>query len=357
MRRVTLLVGEGIGPEVMAVAERVVQAVSDVSFERAEIGRGALERLGSALPSSTLDSISRNGVALKGPVATPSASQSYRSVNVALRKPLGLFAQLRTVRTWPGLGVPDGVDLVVARETTEEFLAGAEFPSGSAGARRALELAVEATGTDLDLSSAVSMKLVSPAATQRFFRLLFDWMHTAGRHRVTVAHKATIQRSTDGLFLALAREMAAAEPSIEMDELLVDAVAAELCRHPADFDVIACPALYGDILSDLAAGLMGGLGLAPGANLGGAVAVFEPVHGTAPRLAGRDRANPTAAVLTAAMLLDHLGLQPAAAAVREAVAGVFRRRAGATYDVADRLGCEVVGTSRFGDLLLDELAR
>ena len=357
MRRVTLLAGEGIGPEVMSVAQQIVEAVSDLRFEPADVGLVALDAVGSVLPSSTLEAILRNGVALKGPVATPAAFESYRSVNVAMRKPLGLFAQLRPVQSWPGLGVPEGVNLVIARETTEEFLAGIELPSGSATARRILRLAVEATGADVDLSSAVSMKLVSVEATRRFFGLVFAWMREAGRHRVTVAHKATIQRSTDGLFLETAREMAAMEPSVEMDAMLVDSLAAELCRRPADFDVIACPALYGDILSDLAAGLMGGLGLAPGVNLGGDVAVFEPVHGTAPKLAGADRANPTAAVLTAAMLLDWVGEHSAADAVREAVASVFRRRVGATYDVAKRLRCDVVGTSRFGDLLREELSR
>ncbi len=357
MRRITLIPGEALGAALTSGGRAVVAAVSDVTFERADVGVAAIEAVGAALPTSTVEVILRNGVALKGPVATPASSQSYRSVNVAMRKPLGLFAQLRTVQTWPGLGVPEGVDLVIARETTEEFLAGVEFPSGSATARHLLQLASDEIGEDVDLSSAVSMKLVSAAATRRFFRLLFEWMHQAGRRRVTVAHKATIQRSTDGLFLATAKEMAAAESSVEMDAMLVDSLAAELCRRPAEFDVIACPALYGDILSDLAAGLMGGLGLAPGVNLGGDVAVFEPVHGTAPKLAGRDKANPAAAVLTAAMLLDHIGEHRSGDAVRGAVASAFRRRTGATYDVASRLQCDVVGTARFGELLLEELSR
>lgn len=353
-RSVTLLEGEGIGPEVVAVARRVVEAATTtVLFEPQPIGAAALEAAGTPLPEETLESIRRNGVALKGPVGTPRDPGAYRSVNVAMREPLGLFAQLRPVLSWPGIGPVEGVDLVVAREITEDLAAGIEFERGAPSTRALLELVEASTGRRLDDSVAVSLKPISERAARRFFSFLFSWALEAGRRRVTVAHKATVQRATDGLFLEVAHELA--PPSIELDDCLVDALAAELVRRPTRFDVIAAPALYGDILSDLAGALTGGLGLAPGVNMGADVAVFEAAHGTAPKLAGLGRANPAAMVLCASMLLEHLGERDSAARIRGALGAVLAGGDGLTYDLAPLRRCPVVSTEAFGELIVEQL--
>ena len=359
-RTVTLLQGEGIGPEVMAVALRVVEAVTTkIKFETYPIGVSAWEETGSPLPEDTLRSVLRNRVALKGPVATPRSRDAYRSVNILMRQPLGLLAQLRPVRSWPGLTTPAGIDLVVAREITEDYLAGIEFAATTPAARAMTELIEKEAGHQMDPTAAISVKTISEHATRRFFTLLFEWARKSGRRRITVAHKATVQRATDGLFLEVARDVAAivshSSAEIELDDCLVDTLAANLARQPARYDVIAASALYGDILSDLAGAITGGLGLGPGVNFGDDVAVFETAHGTAPRLAGLDRANPTATVLCAAMMLEHLGEATAASSIRRAVGEVLATSSRLTYDLESLRPCAIVGTAEFGDLLVEQL--
>lgn len=350
-RRVVLLPGEGVGPEVVAAALRVVDAAgAKIDWDVREVGAAAFERTGSALPGGVIEAIRECGVALKGPLETPMRSTSYRSVNVAMRAPLGLFAQVRPVRSWEGLANPvQGADMVVVRSITEDLSAGIEYGAGSEAAGELIDFVAGHGGAALDPTSAIGLKPISRNASRRAWEFAFGHAERHGRRRVTAAHKATVQRCTDGLFLEVGKEVASEHPGVPFDEKLVDALAAELVRRAADYDVVVTPALYGDILSDLAAALTGGLGLAPGASYGGDVAVFEPAHGTVPRHAGRDRVNPLAMILSAAMLLSHIGESHAADSIERAVAALLLDGHQVTYDMPADRGQRVVGTDALAD--------
>jgi isocitrate dehydrogenase (NAD+) len=307
--RVVLLPGDGIGPEVTGAACRVIEAAGvAVEWDVHEVGAAAFERSGEALPAVVVEAVRRCGVALKGPVSTP-RDGAFRSVNVALRQALDLYVQVRRCRSFTG----SGIDVLVARETTEDLYAGIE----------------EVTGDE----QAVAMKPVTGAATRRAARAAVAYAVAMGRRRVTIVHKATAMPVTDGLFLRTASEEVAAG-GVEVDDMLVDLAAAELVRRPADFDTIFTGNLYGDILADLLGAVVGSVGLVAGVNLGDAVAVFEPAHGSAPKHAGQDRVNPTAAVLCGALLLRRLGEDAAAARVEAAVERVLAEGERVTYDVA-----------------------
>jgi isocitrate dehydrogenase (NAD+) len=318
--RVTLLPGDGVGPEVTAAARRVVEAAGvDVEWDVHEVGTVAWERDGVALPEPVITSIRERGLALKGPVATP-VGAPFRSVNVALREALGLEVGIRPNRRI-------GVDVV--RMNTEDLYAGIEVEAGSEEAARLRALAPRGLPDD----AAFALKPLSRSAALRVARAAFEHAEAAGHDRVTAVHKATVMPRTDGVFLEAVREVARDHASIACDDRLVDTACAELVTRPERFAVLVAPMLYGDVLSDLAAALGGGLGLAPGANLGDGVAVFEAVHGTAARLAGRDVANPTAAVLSAAMLLRHGGETEAAERIERAVDAVIADGTQVTYDL------------------------
>lgn len=300
--RVTLLPGDGIGPEIVKATVRVLEATG-VSFEweEASAGAGAHALHGDALPQATLDAILRNGVALKGPLTTPVGS-GYRSANVAIRKRLDLFANVRPIRSREIAGKPprfDGVDLIVVRENTEGIYSGLEH------------LVVPGV--------AESLKIVTEVASRRIGHFAFDLARRDGRRHVTAVHKANIMKVSDGLFLECIRQEAKEFSDIRYDEEIVDAMCMKLVLAPERFDVLVMGNLYGDIISDLAAGLIGGLGLAPSGNIGKNVAVFEAVHGTAPDIAGRGIANPTALILSGMMMLDYLGYAAQAAAIERAV--------------------------------------
>ncbi len=354
---VALLPGDGVGPEVTAAARRVLDAaVPAITWEVHDVGSAAVARCGDPLPEEALTSVLRNGVALKGPLGSVPGGSPHGPLNVALRHRLGLFAQLRPVRSWPGLAGPPA-DVVVARELTEDFSAGIEIRPGARGADAARALIASASGAPREPEGALALRSVSEPATRRFFELLFDWAEHNGRKRVTVAHKATVMPATDGLFLAVAREVAASHPGIELDDRLVDALCAELVRDPGRLDVVAAPFFYGDILSDVAAAVTGGLGLAPGVNYGHGVAVFEAAHGTVPRHAGKDRVDPLASVLSGAMLLGHLGEEDAAERVRAAVAAVLAGGPGLTYDLVGARPTTVIGTAELAQRVIDHLER
>lgn len=332
MTAVTVLSGDGIGPEVVAAARQVLDATGvDLQWEAHAVGAAAFAATGSPLPEEARSSIERTRVALKGPVTTPLAG--YRSVNLLLRQALDLFVQVRPCRSWPGVArcAPD-VDVVVVRSSTEDVYAGVEFAGGS---REALSVraVAESAGHLLPEEVGVSLKYTSSAATARAARFAVEWARANGRRRVTIVHKATNIRCTDGLFLRVARDMAEESGEIEVDDCLVDRAAELLVRRPERFDVLFTMSQYGDILSDLAAGLVGGVGMAPCATHGATTALFEPVHGSAPRRAGQDVVNPVAAVLAGALLLRHLGQDAAATDVEAAVAEVLKTGA-TTYDVA-----------------------
>lgn len=353
---VTLIPGDGIGPETTAAMRRVVEASgADIAWEVAEAGAHLMAEHGTPLPASTVEAVKRNKVAIKGPITTP-VGTGFRSVNVALRKVLDLYVCLRPVRSIPGAGGRyDDVDLVIVRENSEDLYAGVEFEAGSAAARKLIALCEEEGAGTIRPDSGISIKPISTAASERIVRYAFDYAEKHGRARVTAVHKANIMKHTDGLFLRAARDVAAArEGGIAFDERIVDAFCMNMVADPAQFDVVVFPNLYGDIASDLAAGLVGGLGIAPGANIGDEYAVFEAVHGSAPDIAGRNKANPTAQVLSAAMMLDHLGELEAAERIRGAVRTVYAEGACLTGDIRKATGCDrpAASCTEFTDALI-----
>jgi isocitrate dehydrogenase (NAD+) len=316
---ITLIPGDGIGPEVASAAVRVLGATGiEFNWEVEPAGAQALAELGSALPAKTLESVRRNKVALKGPTATP-VGTGHRSVNVELRKTLELYANLRPVASLPGIKSRyEDVDLVVVRENTESLYSGLEH--------------VVVPGV------VESIKIITEKASTRIARFGFDYCRAKGRKRITAIHKANIMKLSDGLFLDCARKVALGYPEITYDEMIVDNACMQLVLDPTRFDVLLLENLYGDIVSDLCAGFIGGLGMAPGANIGETGAVFEAVHGSAPDIAGKNMANPMALILSGALMLDHLGEQAAADRVRAAVRGVLAEGKKLTHDLGGSAG-------------------
>ncbi len=358
---VTLIPGDGIGPELTTAMTRVVEATGvDIEWEIAEAGAGVMDKYGTPLPEHVLESIRKNKVAIKGPITTPIGT-GFRSVNVSIRKELDLYACLRPAFSIKGNGARyDDIDLVIVRENTEDLYAGIEFEMGSEGARKLIEFAAaEGAGTILP-DSGISLKPISVTRSRRIVKYAFDYAIANGRKKVTAVHKANILKHSDGLFLKVAREVAEEykDSGIEFEDYIVDATCMQLVLHPEWWDVLVLPNLYGDILSDLAAGLIGGLGIAPGANIGADCAVFEPTHGSAPKYAGKDMANPTAEILSAVLMLKHLGERDAADRVLNAVRTVIGEGDKVTYDIKRSVtgstdGC--VGTQAYADALIERL--
>jgi isocitrate dehydrogenase (NAD+) len=331
--RVTCIPGDGIGPEIMAAAKVAVAATGvQIQWVDVEAGADVMEKYGTPLPDMVIDSIRETKVALKGPVTTPVGS-GFRSVNVGLRKALDLYANLRPAVTIPGVRSRyEGVDLVVVRENTEDLYAGIE--------------------RQVDPDTAESIKLITRRASERIARFAFEYARREKRRKVTAVHKANIMKLSDGLFLEVARQVAEGYPDIEFEDRIVDNMCMQLVQKPELYDVLLCPNLYGDILSDLCAGLVGGLGVAPGANIGEGLAVFEAVHGSAPKHAGLDKADPTALILSAVLMLAHLGEPKAAHALFEAVRTVIGAGKRVTYDLGG-----TSGTKDMGEAIAEEVAR
>ncbi len=355
-KRAVLIPGEGVGPQVTAAACRVLEAAgADIAWEVHQAGAETFVRHKTPVLAETIEAIRSCGVALKGPLTTPGPSGPYRSPGVQMRAPLGLYAQLRRARAWPGVAsVAPKADLVVIRALTEDLSAGVEFPAGSDQARAVIEVA-RSSGLQLSPDAAIGLKPISAEAARRLARFAFEYATLLGRRKVTVVHKGTVQRFTDGLFLEAAREVAASYPGVEFDARLVDAVCAALVRSPSSFDVLLAPALYGDIVSDVAAAVTGGLGLCAGGNFGSGPAVFEAAHGTVPHRAGRDSADPIAMVLTAAMLAEHLGMVGPAERVRRAVGAVLAESRVGTPDLCEGRACRMVGTQEMTDAVIEHL--
>jgi isocitrate dehydrogenase (NAD+) len=330
--RVTLIPGDGIGPELAEASRRVLDA-SGVAFEWevVDAGEAVMAEYGTPLPEHVLESITRNKVALKGPITTP-VGEGFRSVNVTLRQVLGLYANLRPARSIKGLETRyENVDLVIVRENTEDLYAGIEHRVGR--------------------DAAESIKIITREASERIARFAFDYAVANGRRKVTAVHKANIMKLSDGLFLESCRTVAADyEGRIEFEDRIVDNMCMQLVQKPDLYDVLVLPNLYGDIVSDLAAGLVGGLGVAPGANIGTEAAVFEPVHGSAPKYAGLNKANPTALILSGALMLRHLGYPAEADRVETAVRDVIGEGRTTTSDIGGS-----AGTSEFADAIIDRL--
>ncbi len=344
--RITLIPGDGIGPEVAEAARRVVEATGvEIDWDVQEAGAAVMDREGSPLPDRVLASIRHSRTALKGPITTPVGS-GFRSANVALRQELDLFAAVRPAMSLPGVRTRyEGVDVVVIRENTEDLYAGIEFERGSEALRRFREELRALAGFEIPDDAGVTVKPISVSGTQRIVRFAFDFARRNGRRTVTVGHKANIMRFSDGVFLFTAGAEAQFYADIWFEEVQVDELALRLASNPEELDVLLLPNLYGDILSDVCAGLVGGLGLVPGANLGWEYAVFEPVHGSAPDIAGKGLANPVAIVLSAAMMLAHLGETDAARAVRSGVTEVLATPDMRTRDLGGTASTEEVAAA------------
>jgi isocitrate dehydrogenase (NAD+) len=351
---VTLMPGDGIGPEVVEAARRVLEATGlEFTWDYQDLGMVAQEKQGTTLPEATLASVRRTKVGLKGPTTTPIGG-GFRSVNVGLRQALGLYANLRPARTYRGVrSVFDDVDLIVVRENLEGMYTGIEFDTGTPEAGRVIEAINADSEKKVDPVAAVSIKLITAAESRRIVTFAFEYARANGRRLVTAVHKANIMKFTDGLFLHVAQEVAREYPDIEFNDRIVDNMCMQLVQKPDQYDVLVLPNLYGDIVSDLCAGMVGGLGVAPGANIGTDGAVFEPIHGSAPKYAGQNVANPTAEILTGALLLRHLGETAAAERVEGAVAKVIAEGKEVTYDLKpDRDDPTAVGTAEMADAII-----
>jgi len=353
--QVTLIPGDGIGPEVVEAARRCVEATGvKIDWEVQEAGAEVIEKYGTPLPEETLNSIRKNKVALKGPITTPIGS-GFRSVNVAIRQQLDLYACLRPCKSYPGVkSKHENIDLVVVRENTEDLYAGIEFEIGKEETKKLIDLVKRETGKQIREDSAVSLKPNSIFASKRIVKFAFEYALKHRRKKVTAVTKANILKFTDGLFFAAAREVAKEyEGKVEYEERLIDNMCMQLVQKPELYDVLVLPNLYGDIISDLCAGLIGGLGIAPGANLGDGMAVFEAIHGSAPKYAGQNKVNPTAMILSAAMMLDYLGEKEAAERLEKAVASVIAEGKYVTYDLKPlREDPTAVGTSEMADAII-----
>ena len=354
---VTLIPGDGIGYEVSEAARRVIDASgAEIEWDVHDAGLDVIEKYGEPMPPHVLDSIRKNRVAIKGPLTTP-VGKGIRSVNVALRRELDLYALVRPCKWYPGVRSRyRDIDLVIVRENTEDLYAGIEFEEGQPETLRLIETIGELGGRAIRTDSGISIKPISVFGTRRVFRFAFAWARANGRHKVTAVHKANIMKHTDGLWLHTAQEVAQEFPDLEFEDRIVDNMSMQLVQKPELYDVMVMPNLYGDILSDLCAGLVGGLGLAPGANMGDEIAVFEATHGSAPRYAGRNVANPMAMMFSGVLMLRHLGEAEAADRLERGLAAVIARGDSVTYDMKPRRDDPTaVGTSQVADAVIAEM--
>jgi isocitrate dehydrogenase (NAD+) len=356
--KVVLIPGDGTGPELSEATRRVLEATGvEFEWDIREAGADVMDKHGgNPLPDDVLEAIRETGVALKGPITTP-VGGGFRSVNVALRKSLDLYAQIRPCKTYPGVRTRfEDVDLIVVRENTEDLYAGIEYEEGSAEARELIDW-IKSTGGRLAHEDAgISIKPISITGTRRIVQFAFDYARKNGRRKVTAVHKANIMKFSDGLYLRVAQEVAAENDDIEFDERIVDNMCMQLVQRPEEYDVLVLPNLYGDVVSDLCAGMVGGLGLAPGANFGEGIAIFEPTHGSAPKYAGQNKANPMAEMLSGVLMLRHLEEREAADNLEHAIAEVIAEGKNVTYDMKpSRDDPTAVGTSEVADAIIDKL--
>ncbi|MDP3791383.1 MAG: isocitrate/isopropylmalate dehydrogenase family protein [Candidatus Omnitrophota bacterium] len=355
---ITLIPGDGIGPELAQAARRCVDALGlDINWEIMEAGEGCIEKYNTPLPVPTLESIKKNKVAIKGPITTP-IGKGFRSVNVELRKSLDLYACLRPCRTYKGVRSRyEDIDIVIVRENTEDLYAGIEFEEGQSGTNDLIKTLEKMSGKKIRPGSAISIKPISIEGTKRIVKFAFEYAVNNNRKKVTAVHKANIMKYTDGLFLEVAREVAKSyEGKVAFDDRIVDNMCMQLVQKPEDYDVLVLSNLYGDIISDLAAGLIGGLGVAPGANIGDGVAVFEPTHGSAPKYKGMNKANPAAIILSAVLMLKYIGEEAAAKKLEKAVASVIEEGKAVTYDLKkDKNDPTAVGTSQMADAIIKKI--
>ena len=356
--RVTLIPGDGTGPELTEATRRVLEATGvEFDWDVQQAGTDVMEQNdGNPLPEHVLDSIRANGTALKGPITTP-VGGGFRSVNVGLRKSLDLYAQVRPCKSYEGVRSRfDDVDLIIVRENTEDLYAGIEYEQGTPDAEELITWIESKGGTLRWRDAGISIKPISVTGTRRIFEFAFDYARRNGRGKVTAVHKANIMKFSDGLWLRVAREVADENSDIEFDDRIVDNMCMQLVQRPEEYDVLVLPNLYGDVLSDLAAGMIGGLGMAPGANYGEDAAVFEPTHGSAPKYKGQNKVNPIAQMLSGMLMLRHLDENEAAERLESAIADVIREGRSLTYDMKPtRDDPTAVGTSEVADAIIDKL--
>jgi isocitrate dehydrogenase (NAD+) len=331
MRTITLIPGDGIGPEVAFATKKLIDASgAKLNWDIQNAGSNMIDQYGTPLPKPVIDSIIRNGIALKGPITTP-VGEGFRSVNVALRKELDLYVNLRPIKTYQGIPSRyEGIDLVIVRENTEDLYAGIEHMVGE--------------------DAAESIKVFTRKGCERICRYAFEYARREQRRKVTAVHKANIMKCTDGMFLSIARDISKEYPDIEFEEMIIDAMCMRLVQSPESYDVLVLPNLYGDIVSDLCAGLVGGLGFAPGANIGSKYAVFEPVHGSAPDIAGKNIANPIAMMLSGVYMLRHIGEIDAANRIESVISFAIKEGKAKTHDLGGSFG-----TEEFTDYLISNM--
>ncbi len=353
---VTFIPGDGTGPELAEATRRVLEATGiEFAWDRQEAGVDEYDKHGNPFPGVTLDSLKRTGVGIKGPTTTPVGS-GFRSVNVLLRKELDLYACIRPCKAYEGVRTrfPE-TDIVIVRENTEDLYAGIEFEQGTEDNAR-LRSCLAQLGSEVREDAGISVKPISVFGSERIVRSAFDYARENDRHKVTAAHKANIMKFSDGLFLEVARRVAQDYPDIEFEDRIIDNLCNQLVSRPEEYDVIVLPNLYGDIVSDLGAGMIGGLGLAPGGNIGSDAAVFEATHGSAPKYKGLNRVNPTALMLSGVLMLRHLSEREAADRLEAAIAAVIKQGEKVTYDLKPtRDDPTAVGTSQFADAVIEEI--
>jgi isocitrate dehydrogenase (NAD+) len=357
---VTFIPGDGTGPEISEAVRRVLEATGvEFEWDIQDAGADVYEEEGNPLPDRVIESIRERKLAVKGPITTPVGS-GFRSINVALRKELDLYACLRPCKAYEGVRTrfPE-TDIVIVRENHEDLYAGVEYEIGDPHTEKLREFIKETEGTELREDIGVTIKPISVFGTQRIVREAFEYAKAYGRNKVTLAHKANIMKHTDGLFLKVGTDVAEQEyPDIEFEERIIDNLCNQLVSRPEEYDVVVLPNLYGDIVSDLGAGLIGGLGLAPGANVGDEYAVFEAVHGSAPKYKGQNKVNPMALMLSGVMLLHHIEETDAAERLEAAIAEIIRAGESVTYDMKpSRDDPSAVGTSEVADAIIAEMNR
>ncbi len=353
--RITLIPGDGIGPEITEVTKRCIEATGiKIEWEQCEAGIPAIEKFNNPLPADTIESINRNKVCLKGPITTP-VGTGYRSINVALRQIFNLYACVRPFKIFTGARtLYQELDLVIVRENMEDLYAGIEFEMGKKETFKIIQTIAHLSNRNISEDSGISVKPISVSGSEKIVRFAFEYARKNKRKKVTAVHKANIMKFTDGLFLDVARKIAANYPDIEFEDRIVDNMAMQLVQKPQKYDVLVCPNLYGDILSDLCAGLVGGLGLSPGANYGDNVAIFEPTHGSAPKYAGKNVVNPSAQILAAALMLRYIGEIEAAEKLESALADVIKEGRYTTYDFKPE-GTPGAGTVEMGNAIIKRM--
>jgi len=355
--RVTFIPGDGVGPELSEATRRVLEATGvDFDWDVQEAGADVMDKYGTPLPEPVLESIRANRVAIKGPITTP-VGTGFRSVNVALRRELDLYACLRPCKFYEGIpGAREGTDIVIVRENHEDLYAGIEFEQGTDDAAKVIDFLNGIQPKQIRADSGISIKPISVFGSQRIVRYAFEYARKHKRQMVTAVHKSNIMKFSDGLFLRVAGEVAKDYPDIEFEDRIVDNLCMQLVKRPQEYDVLVLPNLYGDIVSDLCAGLIGGLGVAPGANIGDEVAVFEATHGSAPKYKGQNKVNPMAVMFSGVLMLRHLGEEAAADRMEGAMAEVIREGRSVTYDLKERRDDPTaVGTSQVADAIIEKM--